>query len=66
MDSTYLLPEDLQSQLELVAEQEGTSVNAELVQAVSDHLARRQKERVMARVKKTVERDASLLARLAE
>ncbi|KOX20836.1 hypothetical protein [Nocardiopsis sp. NRRL B-16309] len=66
MDTQLQLPEDVRAALEAAAMEDGNTVDTELVTAVTDFLERRQAQRVLERVKMTTERDASLLARLAE
>ncbi len=57
---------DTHERLKAAAEEDGNSVNTEISNAVTDFLERRQTQRGMARVKETMARDSSLLARLAE
>ncbi|WP_304451827.1 CopG family transcriptional regulator [Nocardiopsis sp. YSL2] len=66
MDTQLQLPEDVHTALQAAAEEDGNTVDTELVTAVKDFLERRQAQKVLERVKMTTERDASLLARLAE
>ncbi|GAA0980200.1 Arc family DNA-binding protein [Nocardiopsis tropica] len=60
------LPEDVHARIKEAAEEDGTSVNSEVVLAVREYLARRQTERVRRYALDIAQEDAELLARLAE
>lgn len=60
------LETDTHERLKAAAEEDGNSINTEISHAVTDFLERRQTRKVMERVKATMARDSSLLARLAE
>ncbi len=66
MNMHLRLPDDVHTRLKAAAEEDGNSVNSEAVTAISDYLARRQTARAREVAARIAERDAELLARLAE
>ncbi|GAA1437603.1 YlcI/YnfO family protein [Nocardiopsis tropica] len=66
MNMNLRLPEDVHARIKEAAEEDGTSVNSEVVTAVREYLARRQTERVRRHALDIAQEDAELLARLAE
>ncbi|MES0835299.1 MULTISPECIES: Arc family DNA-binding protein [Nocardiopsidaceae] len=66
MNMNLRLPEDVHARIKEAAEEDGTSVNSEVVLAVREYLARRQTERVRRYALDIAQEDAELLARLAE
>jgi predicted transcriptional regulator len=66
MNMQLRLPEELHARLKEAAEQDAKSINAEVVTAVEDYLARRQTAKAREFARMVAERDAALLARLAE
>ncbi|WP_159945585.1 MULTISPECIES: Arc family DNA-binding protein [unclassified Nocardiopsis] len=60
------LPEDIQNRIRAAAEEDGNSVNTEVVVALTEFLQRRQTERVRQYALEIAKEDAELLARLAE
>ncbi|MFD3685573.1 Arc family DNA-binding protein [Nocardiopsis sp. NPDC058631] len=66
MNMNLRLPEDVHARIKEAAEEDGNSVNSEVVLAVREYLARRQTERVRQYALEIAQEDAELLARLAE
>ncbi|WP_435108320.1 Arc family DNA-binding protein [Nocardiopsis synnemataformans] len=66
MNMHLRLPEDVHAEIREVAEEDGNSVNTEVVIALKEFLANRQTERVRQYALEIAEEDAELLARLAE
>ncbi len=60
------LPDDMHTEIREAAEEDGNSVNTEVVIALKEFLANRQTERVRQYALEIAEEDAELLARLAE
>jgi predicted transcriptional regulator len=64
--TTVRLPEDLAEDAEAVARVQGTSVNALIVEALSNEIQRvREDEEFTSRAKRLLERDREVLQRLA-
>ncbi|ADH69315.1 Arc family DNA-binding protein [Nocardiopsis dassonvillei] len=66
MNMHLRLPDDVHTGIREVAEEDGNSVNTEVVIALKEFLANRQTERVRQYALEIAEEDAELLARLAE
>jgi hypothetical protein len=66
MNMHLRLPDDVHAEIREVAEEDGNSVNTEVVIALKEFLANRQAERVRQYALEIAEEDAELLARLAE
>ena len=63
--TTVRLPEDLADDAEAVARVQGTSVNALIIEALSNEIQRvREDEEFASRAKRLLERDRELLERL--
>ncbi|HVR79823.1 MAG TPA: hypothetical protein VMS99_15710 [Acidimicrobiia bacterium] len=63
--TTVRLPEDLADDAEAVARVQGTSVNALIIEALSNEIPRvREDEEFTSRAKRLLERDRELLERL--
>jgi hypothetical protein len=65
MNMHLRLPDDVHAGIREVAEEDGNSVNTEVVIALKEFLANRQTERVRQYALEIAEEDAELLARLA-
>ncbi|WP_214110778.1 Arc family DNA-binding protein [Acrocarpospora catenulata] len=66
MELRLRLPDEVHSRLRVVAEEDGNSLNTEIVIAIEEHLARRQTSAVRAIARKVAQRDAELLHRLSQ
>jgi hypothetical protein len=66
MNMRLRLPDDVHAGVRQAAEEDGNSVNTEVVIALKEFLASRQTEKVRRYALETAEEDAELLARLAE
>ncbi|QUX30029.1 MULTISPECIES: Arc family DNA-binding protein [Nocardiopsis] len=66
MNMHLRLPDDVHAEIREVAEEDGNSVNTEVVIALKEFLAARQTERIRRYALEIAEEDAELLARLAE
>ncbi|MEO3812959.1 Arc family DNA-binding protein [Sphaerisporangium sp. B11E5] len=65
MELRLRLPDEVHRRLRNVADEDGNSLNTEIVIAIEEHLARRQTSAVRAIARKVAERDAELLERLS-
>nr|WP_062335975.1 Arc family DNA-binding protein [Herbidospora sakaeratensis] len=66
MELRLRLPDGVHGRLRAAAEEDGNSLNTEIVIAIEEHLARRQTSAVRAIARKVAERDAELLHRLSQ
>ncbi|GAA1013959.1 hypothetical protein Aple_081970 [Acrocarpospora pleiomorpha] len=66
MELRLRLPDEIHSRLRTVADEDGNSLNTEIVIAIEEHLARRQTSAVRAIARKVAQRDAELLHRLSQ
>ncbi|MBT2233926.1 Arc family DNA-binding protein [Nonomuraea sp. NEAU-A123] len=66
MDLRLRLPDEIHSRLRIVAEEDGKSLNAEIVIAIEEYLQRKQTSTVRAIARKVAQRDAELLDRLSK
>ena len=66
MELRLRLPDEIHSRLREVANEDGNSLNSEIVIAIEEHLVRRQTSAVRAIARKVAQRDAELLDRLAQ
>ena len=66
MDLRLRLPDEIHSRLRIVAEEDGKSLNAEIVVAIEEYLQRKQTNTVRAIARKVAQRDAELLDRLSK
>jgi predicted DNA-binding protein len=65
MDLRLRLPDETHRRLRAVADDDGNSLNAEIVIAIEEHLERKQNSAVRAIARKVAQRDAELLDRLS-
>jgi predicted DNA-binding protein len=66
MDLRLRLPDETHRRLRAVADDDGNSLNAEIVIAIEEHLERKQNSVVRAIARKVAKRDAELLDRLSQ
>jgi hypothetical protein len=66
MDLRLRLPDETHRRLRAVADDDGNSLNAEIVIAIEEHLERKQNSAVRAIARKVAQRDAELLDRLSQ
>ncbi|MEO3858887.1 Arc family DNA-binding protein [Acrocarpospora sp. B8E8] len=66
MELRLRLPDEIHARLRVVADEDGNSLNSEIVIAIEEHLARRQESAVRAIARKVAQRDAELLHRLSQ
>lgn len=66
MDLRLRLPDEIHGRLRTVAEDDGKSLNAEIVIAIEEFLERKQTRTVRAIARKVAQRDAELLDRLSK
>ncbi|MEV6861904.1 Arc family DNA-binding protein [Streptosporangium subroseum] len=66
MDLRLRLPDETHRRLRAVADDDGNSLNAEIVIAIEEHLERKQNSAVRAIARKVAQRDAELLYRLSQ
>ncbi|WP_062345341.1 Arc family DNA-binding protein [Herbidospora yilanensis] len=66
MELRLRLPDEVHGRLRAVAEEDGNSLNTEIVIAIEEHLARRQTSAVRGIARKVAQRDAELLRRLSQ
>ncbi|MBB2909765.1 putative transcriptional regulator [Streptosporangium becharense] len=66
MDLRLRLPDETHRRLRAVADEDDTSLNAEIVVAIEEYLERRQTSAVRAIARKVAKRDAELLDRLSK
>ncbi|MEV6152289.1 Arc family DNA-binding protein [Nonomuraea sp. NPDC052129] len=66
MDLRLRLPDEIHSRLRTVAEDDGKSLNAEIIIAIEEFLERKQTSTVRAIARKVAQRDAELLDRLSK
>ena len=59
------LPDDIHRRLRAVADEDGSSLNTEIVIAIEDYLAKKQTSTVRALARRVAQRDAELLERLS-
>ncbi|MBP2705941.1 Arc family DNA-binding protein [Microbispora sp. RL4-1S] len=65
MELRLRLPDELHGRLRVTADEDGASLNSEIVTAIEEYLARRQTKTVRAIARRVAERDAELLDRLS-
>jgi predicted transcriptional regulator len=66
MELRLRLPDETHRRLRVVADEDGTSLNTEIVTAIEEYLARKQTAAVRAIARKVAKRDAELLRRLSQ
>ncbi|MGW3369780.1 Arc family DNA-binding protein [Streptosporangium canum] len=66
MDLRLRLPDETHRRLRAVADEDGTSLNSEIVVAIEEYLTRKQTSAVRAIARKVAQRDAELLHRLSQ
>jgi predicted DNA-binding protein len=66
MDLRLRLPDETHRRLRAVADDDGNSLNAEILIAIEEHLERKQNSAVRAIARKVARRDAELLDRLSQ
>ncbi|GES09893.1 Arc family DNA-binding protein [Acrocarpospora macrocephala] len=66
MELRLRLPDEIHARLRVAADEDGNSLNSEIVIAIEEHLARRQESAVRAIARKVAQRDAELLHRLSQ
>ncbi|MDP9864938.1 MULTISPECIES: Arc family DNA-binding protein [Streptosporangium] len=66
MDLRLRLPDETHRRLRAAADEDGNSLNSEIVIAIEEYLTRKQTSAVRAIARKVAQRDAELLHRLSQ
>ncbi|WP_155346748.1 Arc family DNA-binding protein [Acrocarpospora pleiomorpha] len=66
MELRLRLPDEVHARLRVAADEDGNSLNSEIVIAIEEYLARRQESAVRAIARRVAQRDAELLHRLSQ